>query len=485
MSTFQPFDLLAQAAATQPDAPAIIGQHTQLSFSELADTAKRFAALLRERGVRPGQLVGLRLPTTLDLGMSLAVFHEAAVGGSIAPDVGPAQRAQFDWIIGMTPDPAVPANRQIVITQALLNRVALLPPAAEVQRYSSPQALCRVSFSSGTTGDPKLIPWSVECLRDRAIDRTEQWMLGRPYLCLLGLSTGLGFMTALANLGAGEPFLDANSFSKLLPLIERVAVRCVVGSPTQLALLVRESVESGKTPHIDTVMSAGSNLPDATAKQLQTRFAAQVVSTYASSEAGSVAVRRGTDRGSAHGPTVTQAGTILDDVDVRILADDGSPLEDGVVGQVAVNRGLQPHEYLNDPAATKRSFSDGYFLPGDTGFILNGELFLTGRTTELIDAGGVKVNPASIDGVALECDGVTDAAAFPRIDETTGLVTIALAAVGDFNPVTLSTLLRQRFGEAGPAFVVKVHAIPRNHMGKVNRAQIADLIPPSATGVFP
>lgn len=476
MSTFQPFELLEHNAKAHPDAPAIISQQARLSFAELSDTALRFASLLRERGIKPGQLVGLRLPTTLDLGMSMALFHEAAVGGSIAPDVGPAGRAQFDWIISMSPDPAVPAERQIVISQALLNRAALLPPATDRKHYATPQALCRVSFSSGTTGEPKMIPWSVECLRDRAIDRKSQWMLGQPYLCLLGLSTGLGFMTALANLSSAEPFFDAGSFQKLLPVIKRFGVRCLVGSPTQLLLLVRESIESGETPQFETVMSAGSNLPDATASQLTARFGAQVVSTYASSEAGSVAVRYGPDQGARHGASVTHAGTILPDVEVRILDENGAALEEGEIGQVAIGRPLQPREYLNDAVATKKSFRDGLFLPGDTGFVLGDELFLTGRTSELIDAGGVKVNPTSIDAAALECDGVRDAAAFPRTDEATGLTSIALAVVGDYEPRALATQLRKRFGEAGPSFIVKVSEIPRNHMGKVNRSSLASSV---------
>jgi acyl-CoA synthetase (AMP-forming)/AMP-acid ligase II len=72
-----------------------------------------------------------------------------------------------------------------------------------------------------------------------------------------------------------------------------------------------------------------------------------------------------------------------------------------------------PNHFLSDPIATSNSFKDGYFYPGDLGLINEkGRLVLAGRRDELLNLGGVKANPESLEEIALTVEGVLEAAAF-------------------------------------------------------------------------
>jgi acyl-coenzyme A synthetase/AMP-(fatty) acid ligase len=200
------------------------------------------------------------------------------------------------------------------------------------------------------------------------------------------------------------------------------------------------------------------------------RFDADLVVTYASTEAGSTAIRRGPD--STNGC----AGTVIDGVDVAAFDEAGVRLPDGEQGLIGVKRARQPHAYLSEPEATARSFRDGFFFSGDLGRVEGNLLFLAGRQSEIINAAGIKVDPTRVEAAACSWDGVREAAAFGFFDAS-GLEVIALIFVSDESiPVSdLMNHLRMHLGESTPTRIARVEAIPRNHMGKVNRDELARL----------
>ena len=129
-------------------------------------------------------------------------------------------------------------------------------------------------------------------------------------------------------------------------------------------------------------------------------------------------------------------------------------------------------EYFKNPEATAKCFKDGWFYPGDRGRLnKNGLLFLTGRQSEIINHGGVKIDPVTIDEHLLAYPGIEDAAAFGFMGKS-GFeqVATALVAKEDFDIPALHSGLVKKFG--APVCFVRVKQIPRNQMGKVVRGQL-------------
>lgn len=473
-----PFDYLHRSREIHPDAIAISSVEAKMTFAQLHDTALRFAKVFRDLGVQPGQVVAINTQPFINLVISQALFHEAAIGTELPAGYDPNIHRIVDWIVTERELENFDPRRQLVLNQGFMNRVALSQPVYDPQIFPNEQATLRISFSSGTTGVPKAIPVSIRCMTDRALERRHQWRLGSPYLCLLGLSAGLTFMEYYSCIAEGETFLLAGNGEQVLEQIDEHQVQCVMGSPHQLAQLVRHArTASGNFSSIETIMSAGSALPDAVGAQLRDCFNARVVATYASSEAGSTALRD--VGGSAKG----YAGELLGDVEVHIVDEDGNVLPDGEVGLIGIKRAHQPQRYLGDPEATKQTFKSGFFYPGDTGYLVGRDLYLAGRTAEIINAAGIKIDPARLDAAALGFPGVNDAAAFSYEDEL-GLETIALVFVSEqtIDANEFRRYLSQAVGESAPSVFIRAEAIPRNHMGKVNRQKLMSLFSPEKPG---
>ncbi|MFZ4504904.1 MAG: class I adenylate-forming enzyme family protein [Microbacteriaceae bacterium] len=466
----QPFLHLERSAKEHPNRIAVSSIGAELTFAELLDSSVRFAKVLRERGVTKGDTVGTLLPSILDVVVSEALFHEACIGAQVPVGHIDVINKVFEWVVVASPIEGFPLERQVVVDDAFMSELAHVIAVPNPIPYNDDSALCRLSFSSGTTGEPKPIPVSIDCMEDRSIERTRQWMPEQPYLCLLGLSTGLTFMSFYFHVYAGETFILAGTGTEVLDQISRHRVKCLMGSPHQLGVMLNHALATDKTfESLTTVMSAGSVLPDAIVNGLHDRFGARVLATYASTEAGSVAIRDGV------GALNSLAGTLLDDVDVIITDDKRNSLPEGEVGLVAIKRARQPQEYLNDPEATAHNFHDGYFYPGDLGYLRGRDLYIVGRVSEVFNAAGVKVDPARVEGVAREFSGITDAAVF-GFTPPSGLQEICMFYMCDsaLDTAGLAALMRTRLGESAPSKYVRVAEIARNHMGKVNRTKLAE-----------
>ena len=132
--------------------------------------------------------------------------------------------------------------------------------------------------------------------------------------------------------------------------------------------------------------------------------------------------------------------------------------------------------YLGNAEASARAFKDGWFYPGDLGFIRpDGGLSLAGRDSEILNAGGVKVDPNRLDHFALTIPGVRDASSF-EYETSSGVpaVGIALVADDDIDVNGLLADLKAEFSTAAPSLVARVDAIPRTRNGKPLRRQLAE-----------
>lgn len=465
-----PFELLQTAAEEVPHKLAISSPDGELTYAELFESSVRLAHVLRDRGVAPGQLVAIRTPALIDVALSQALFHEAAVGAHLPVGFEPELSHRFDWVLTTELLDGVEAQKQILVDGGFFEESTHVSSMASPREYESPDSLCRVSFSSGTTGIPKAIGWSIDCLFDRAVDRMTQWMPASPYLCMLGLSTGLAFMSCIAAFHMKETFLLPATGEGIANQIEKMEVKAIMGSPKQLSELLSVAIKHKPSfTAVNHVMSAGSALSDFLAEQLAHACDAVVTSTYASSEAGSIAMRTGT--GTSEG----YAGRVFSEVEVRIIDEKGNELEQGEIGLIGVRRARQPQDYLFTIQEADESFKEGFFYSGDTGYVIDRDLFLFGRVTEIINASGTKIDPARYESVILGYPGIVEAAVF-GLEDTRGVETIGLVFVSE-TPLDVSQLrmwLREKFGDALPASIARVSHLERSPMGKFNRERLRE-----------
>ena len=91
------------------------------------------------------------------------------------------------------------------------------------------------------------------------------------------------------------------------------------------------------------------------------------------------------------GRQVVSVGEPLPDVELRIVDKTGRTGPPATVGEVAVKAPFLFSGYHGDPDRTSRKLRDGWYFTGDLGFLLDGELYLLGRTDDLLIINGRNV----------------------------------------------------------------------------------------------
>jgi acyl-CoA synthetase (AMP-forming)/AMP-acid ligase II len=154
---------------------------------------------------------------------------------------------------------------------------------------------------------------------------------------------------------------------------------------------------------------------------------------------------------------------------VQIVDDDDEVLPDGQTGRIRHQHPHMVHGYLGSPEATRNSFKDGWFYPGDLGFIRPDKgLTLAGRASEVLNAGGVKLDPIQLDLFAVTHPKVIDACSF-GYTTSAGIQQIGIALVTE-DGLDVRALIRafdEKFGIAAPKLVARATEIPRNAMGQL------------------
>lgn len=104
---------------------------------------------------------------------------------------------------------------------------------------------------------------------------------------------------------------------------------------------------------------------------------------------------------------MVSCGYPLPNVHIKIVNQYGSTVKDRRVGEVAVSSNCMLTGYYNRPDLTAATMlEDGYYLTGDSGYMVGVELFITGRKKDLIIVGGKNIYPQDIEQLAMQVDGV-------------------------------------------------------------------------------
>jgi malonyl-CoA/methylmalonyl-CoA synthetase len=178
-----------------------------------------------------------------------------------------------------------------------------------------------------------------------------------------------------------------------------------------------------------------------------------------------------------------QAGTVgfaLPGVGVRIRGEGGVACAAGEIGAVEVRGPSIFQGYWRMPEKTAEEFTaDGWFKTGDVGQLdAFGRLTLIGRSKDLIITGGYNVYPAEVEGYLNELPGVDESAVIgvPHPDFGEAVVAVLVAQAGaSVDATECIDALKQRIaGFKVPKRVIVVDQLPRNAMGKVQKALLRE-----------
>ena len=231
-------------------------------------------------------------------------------------------------------------------------------------------------------------------------------------------------------------------------------------------------------PALRTILAGGETLGTALGGSLRAALPqAGVYDLYGLTETGSC------DFCLPPAEQIDGAGCIgrpTEQVAFRLVGDDGRPVPDGAQGELAIRTPFGMLGYLDDPASTAASFSDGYFHTGDLARLRpDGRVEIVGRLKDIVSRGGNKIAPAEIDALlgshpdvaAALCAGVPD----PRLGEAIHAVVVPRANA-DLTPEALRRWAAERIERYKvPDAIYLRDALPLGSTGKVRRAGVAEL----------
>jgi crotonobetaine/carnitine-CoA ligase len=164
------------------------------------------------------------------------------------------------------------------------------------------------------------------------------------------------------------------------------------------------------------VKAYGGPAPASLVDAFRDRYGVVLRQAYACTELGDVA----TTPVTALRPGA--AGRPVGDHEVRIVREDSGDAAPGESGEIMVRPrrpGLAVLEYVGDPEATRTAWVDGWFRTRDRGRLVDGWLYVEGRTGDVIRRRGVNIDPHHVEDVLRACPGVADVAAVAVPSELT------------------------------------------------------------------
>jgi malonyl-CoA/methylmalonyl-CoA synthetase len=468
-----------------------------ITYGDAHALSGRMANLLVELGVKSGDRVAVQVDKSAEaLILDLACVRAGAVllplntdyktaeldyfVGDAEPTVlicSPVREAEFHSLAERHGDIRVLTLATDGVSGSLLGQAAKQPTAfVNVARGEGDPAA--ILYTSGTTGRSKGALLSHGNLASNARTLTDLWRFTADDILLHALpifhTHGLFVATNITLTAGGAmillPKFDIDEVFRLMP-----KATAMMGVPTfyvRLAADPRLSREA--TAHMRLFVSGSAPLLAETHRQFHDKTGQAILERYGMTETNMNTSNpyKGTRKPGTVGPP-------LPDVALRITdPETGQPLPRGEIGMIEVKGPNVFQGYWRMPEKTAQEFrADGFFITGDLGVIdPDGYVSIVGRGKDLIIAGGYNIYPKEIEGEIDAIPGVTESAVIgvPHPDLGEGVVAVVVGDKSLTEAAILTTIADRLARFKQPRRVILVDDLPRNAMGKVQKAALRE-----------
>lgn len=420
-----------------PDSPAVICgvDRSVITYRELEAAVSTVARTLTGNGLRSGDVVALMAANTIEfvvglLGASRAGMTVTPLDPAL-PDAVVRQRLDMlgARVLLTGPDREQPTGACPAWTLSRLAVNAGAAPRNTQPPEGSSDDDALIMLTSGTTGTPKMVPWTHSSLTAAVTTIAQTYDLSDSdaTVAAMPLFHGHGLIaTLLTSLSVGG--------SVLLPARGRFSARtfwddmAAAGGTWFTAVPTIHQILLGRTEPgqpdefrefdpLRFLRSCSAPLSPATATRLERTFGVPVLQAYGMTEA------------THH----ISGCTVGDDLATR-LRSVGRPIGAAariVDGEIQLAGPTIARGYLGDPALSVGVFTENWLRTGDLGILGDhGELVVTGRIKNIINRGGEKISPEHVEEVLAGYRGIAQAAVFPLPDPMYG-ERVAAAVVAD------------------------------------------------------
>lgn len=468
-STIDPIAWIEAISSADPQRPWLeTADGHIMSYQILYHDITSMAAKLTGAGIRPGD----RVAACVEKSPEAVILYFAClwVGAIYMPLNSGYTPSEIAYFLEDAKPAIFVGEGEAGQTHSLAD-IAALPGLPITERPSfAPDAIAAMLYTSGTTGRPKGAMLTRANLASNAVALMNAWAItgddvlihALPIFHVHGLFIAINCMTA-----AGAQMLFRAKFDPedVIALMPRATM--LMGVPTfYTRLLNTPALKRESTTKMRLFISGSAPLLAETHRQFEARTGHAILERYGMTETGINASN------PYHGARV--AGTVglpLPGVEVRI-----SDAADGI-GTIEVRGPNVFSGYWRNPEKTAADFREGgWFVTGDLGKIdAQGYVHIIGRGKDLIITGGYNVYPKEVEDVIDALPGVSESAVIGVPHDDFGEAVVAVVVSAGLDPAAMLGQLRARLAAYKlPKAIHVVDALPRNTMGKVQKALLRE-----------
>ncbi len=497
--------LLRRAASRWPEKPALLGLTQSWTWAELDAEVDRAAAVLAHAGIGPGDAVGMLLSKRPEV--VVAFFACARIGAIHVPvnfKLHPDQVAdqfrtaevravilehEFDGLLKHLL-PLLPDPRRIVYVDGAGRHgdgvwEAPLPPWTGGQDVRATDAVY-YNYTSGSTGRPKGAITTHRQINVNAVATIEG--LGfRDDDVYLGMFSVFAHPHELfhRSLLVGGAFVVAETLNPRVAaeLIARHRVSWAMAVPSFYEMLLDfRAAHGGNYTSLRVLEAGGAYVSPETLHRMEAAFGARFLPVWGSTETSGVGLGMLADSPRRPGST----GKPIPGYALRVVREDGTDAPVGEPGELWMRGEAVVTGYVNQAAETAEQFVDGWYQTRDLvrrdedGFV-----FFTGRRSEMLKIGGIRVFPLEIEQVIAqhpEVRGVVVVRAEERLRGEVARAIVQLAPGSTLDMRRVQAYCRDRMANYKvPRIVEFWEEIPKLPNGKIDKKAVL-ATPPRGSG---
>ena len=426
-------------AERSPDQPALVEDAGSWTYGQLASVVAETQAWLRDSGVRPGDRVMIvcencRAFVAVLLALAGLDAWPVLVSARLSPrelddirDHCGARRVIYTT--NVSPHATAQAKRHGAIIEEVLNLGPIgVGPLNEKVRAEPIETnvannVAALIYTSGTTGQPKGVMLTHRSLlfvaavsaRIRSLSPDDRFYGILPMFHAVGLSVVL-----LGTLLSGATLYLSPRFD---PITARLALESerltvVLGAPAMFALWLQyaklRGIESLRFPALRIIASASAPLHPALKSSVENLFGLPLHNGYGVTECSPTIAQTRMEALR----TDTSVGPVFPGVEVKLIGLEGKPVNAGEVGELWVRGPNLMKGYYRAPEETAAAIdAEGWFNTRDLVRLEDGNLFIVGRTKELIVRFGFNIYPAEVEAVLNAHPAVARSAVIGRVGE--------------------------------------------------------------------
>ncbi|HRD98509.1 MAG TPA: acyl-CoA synthetase [Rubrivivax sp.] len=524
-AALSPVSFVERSAEVFADLPAVVHGARRYTWAQTRDRAARLAAALRALGAGRGSTVSVLLPNTpemvevhyavpalnavlntlntrLDAALLAWQINHCEAGIVItdrefAPVMGPALRALREQF-GRTPvvidvcDSEYTGTGERLGTHEYEALLASQPPLARLEGPADEWDAIAVSYTSGTTGDPKGVVTHHRGAYLNAVCNAATWTLPHfpKYLWTLPMfhCNGWCFPWTVAMLGGTHVCLRRVEAKAILDAMREHGVDHYCAAPIVHSLIYNAPPElrAGITQQVRGMVAGAA--PPAAMIEGMAQIGFDITHVYGLTEVygpASVAVKRE----SWAAESLSEQTRLNGRQGVRYMLQEGmtvldpqtmapTPADGQTLGEIMFRGNIVMKGYLKNPAATDKAFEGGWFHTGDLA-VMEGDRYvkIKDRSKDVIISGGENISSIEVEDALYRHPAVLACAVVARPDARWGETPLAYVELKAGAAASADELVAHCKGLLAGYKVpreIRFEAIPKTSTGKIQKFQLRE-----------